>query len=179
MEAALTSSTMLPQLDNTQSEAVTQDYTLIVSAVLFTAAVAVFRLRYPCLTSSGLKEFMDKLDDILQRFAEDGGSVSYFSIDISSLRRRFDEIEHERNNNIFFWSSLHRYLLSLFIILRKIVKCYDEARELQVSILNAITHRRRALEDALEAFEDNYRPNLSVQGNTEPSTAIGYTTARL
>ncbi|THU75651.1 hypothetical protein K435DRAFT_846859 [Dendrothele bispora CBS 962.96] len=136
MEAALLNpSTVISQPDNTQSEAVTQDYTLIVLAVLFCAAVAVIRLRYPCLTSSGLKEFVDKLDDMVQRFTEDGGSVTYFSIDISSLRRNIDEIEHEKNNNIFLWSSVYRYLRYSFIVLRKIVKCYDEARELQVSIL--------------------------------------------
>ncbi|THU97808.1 hypothetical protein K435DRAFT_857259 [Dendrothele bispora CBS 962.96] len=166
---------MLPLLDNTQSEAVTQDYTLIVLAVFFSAAAAVFRLRYPCLTLSGLKEFVDKLEDIVHRFTEEGGSIGHFRIDVSSLRRNIDDIEYERNNNIFLWSSVHRYLRFSLIILRKIVKCYDEARELQVFILNAIAHKRRALED----FEYNYRRSLSVQGNTEPSTAIGYTTARL
>ncbi|THU79148.1 hypothetical protein K435DRAFT_884763 [Dendrothele bispora CBS 962.96] len=171
MEATLTSSTVLSQLDNTQSEAVTQGYTFIVLAVLFSAG-AVFRLRYPCLTLSSLKKFVDKLDDIVQRFAEEGGSIGHFRIDVSSLRRNIDDIEYERNNNIFLWSSVHRYLRSSFFMLRKIIKCYDEARELQVFILNAITHRRRALGE----FEDHYRRNLSVQGNTELSTAIGYTT---
>ncbi|THU78474.1 hypothetical protein K435DRAFT_876593 [Dendrothele bispora CBS 962.96] len=100
------------QLDDTQSEAVTQDYTLIVLAVFFSAAAAVFRLRYPCLTLSGLKEFVDKLDDIVHRFTEEGGSIGHFRIDVSSLRRNIDDIEYERNNNIFLWSSVHRYLRS-------------------------------------------------------------------
>ncbi|THU78473.1 hypothetical protein K435DRAFT_887520 [Dendrothele bispora CBS 962.96] len=162
-EAASTSSTMLSQLDKTQLEAVLtvrQGYTLtILMTALFFAAI--FRLRYPCMTLSGLKEFVDKLNGIIHKFTEEGGPSTYFRIRISSLRRNIDDIEYQRNNNIFLWSSTHRYLQSSFVILWKIIKCYDKARDLQVSILNAITHKHRALED----FEDNYHRNLSVQGS--------------
>ncbi|THU99762.1 hypothetical protein K435DRAFT_855392 [Dendrothele bispora CBS 962.96] len=138
----------------------TQGYTLIALAVLLFATV--FRLRYPCLTLSGLEEFVDKLDEKVKEFAQEGGSTADFEIGVNGLRQNIGQIEYKRNNNVFLWSSVHRYLQSSFIILREIVKCYDVAQKLQVSVLNATIHRRRAREAALRDFENNYRPDLSV-----------------
>ncbi|THU86611.1 hypothetical protein K435DRAFT_804967 [Dendrothele bispora CBS 962.96] len=174
-------SVLLSQLDDTQSgTASTVAYYALVVLVMLSPVIILFRLRYPCLALSGLRSFVDMLDDMAQQLIERGETNVMDGVD--RLRRQIDDIEHEQSTVIFRWSSVHEYFRSSVIALWKITKCYDEARVLHVSILNAIADQRRAVED----FWDNYRRSQRVGRNhtrdTEVDvdiTPIGRTTARL
>ncbi|THU97821.1 hypothetical protein K435DRAFT_857272 [Dendrothele bispora CBS 962.96] len=155
-------------------------YILAVLVILSPPAIILFRLRYPCLTLSGLRKFVDMLDDMAQQLIE--RRETNFTDGVDRLQRQINEIEHEQSTVIFRWSSVYEYLCSSVIALWKITKCYDEARVLHVSILNAIVDQRRAIED----FLDNYRHDQRLRGNHRrdtkvdvDKTPIGCTTARL
>ncbi|THU97803.1 hypothetical protein K435DRAFT_857255 [Dendrothele bispora CBS 962.96] len=150
---------LLSQLDDTQSGTVSTVayYTLVVLVML---SLWLFHLRYPCLTLSGLKNFVDMLDDMVQTRI-DRGETTNFRDSVDRLQRQINDIDHEQSTVIFRWSSVHKYLCSSVITLWNIAKCYDKARVLHVSILEAITNERRAF----EYFRDNYCRNLNFEGN--------------
>ncbi|THU79946.1 hypothetical protein K435DRAFT_874905 [Dendrothele bispora CBS 962.96] len=174
----------LSQLDDTQSgTASTVAYHTLVVLVMLSPLIILFRLRYPCLTLSGLRNFVDMLDDMAQQLIE-GGKTTNFKDGVDRLQRQINNIEYQQSTVIFRWSSGHKYLGSSVIALWNIVECYDKARVLQVSILDAIANERQAFED----FRDNYRHRVrgnhrcdtDVDADTNYSTAIGHTvTARL
>ncbi|THU84832.1 hypothetical protein K435DRAFT_869881 [Dendrothele bispora CBS 962.96] len=173
-------SVLLSQLDDTQraGAALTVAYYALAVLVMLAPVIVLFRLRYPCLTLSGLRKFVDMLDDIAQQLIERG--ETNFTDEVDRLQRQIDDIEHGQNTMIFHWSSVHEYLCSPVITLWKTTKYYDKARVLHVSLLNAIADQRRAFED----FLDNYRRNF--EGNRRRGTGIdadmtpmGRTTARL
>ncbi|THU97810.1 hypothetical protein K435DRAFT_796195 [Dendrothele bispora CBS 962.96] len=139
-------SVLLSQLDDTQSgTALTVTYYALAVLVVIT----LFRLRYPCLTLSGLRDFVDMLDVMTQTLIE--GADLRDSVD--RLQRQIVNIEHEQATVNFRWSSVYGYICVSLITVRNIVKCYDQAQELYVAISEAIARRRRALDN----FEDNYR----------------------
>ncbi|THU79151.1 hypothetical protein K435DRAFT_810952 [Dendrothele bispora CBS 962.96] len=152
-------SVLLSQLDDTQSgTALTVTYYALAILVI----IALFRLRYPCLTLSGLRDFVDMLDVMIRTLIE--GADLRGSVD--RLQRQIVNIEHEQATVNFRWSSVYGYIRVSLITVRNIVKCYDQAQELRIAIMEAIAHRRRALDD----FEDNYRRNLNSERNRRQSS---------
>ncbi|THU97805.1 hypothetical protein K435DRAFT_796191 [Dendrothele bispora CBS 962.96] len=124
-------------LDDTQSGAASTltYYTLVVLFILSPAVIPrLFRLRYPCLTLSGLRDFVDMLDVIIHKLIE-GGETTNFKDDVDRLQQQINDIEHEQSTSIFRWTSVHEYFHTSVIALWNIAKCYDKAQVLHVSIL--------------------------------------------
>ncbi|THU97824.1 hypothetical protein K435DRAFT_796205 [Dendrothele bispora CBS 962.96] len=150
---------------------------------MLSPVIILFRLRYPCLTLSGLRDFVDMLDVMTQKLIE-GGETMNFKDGVDRLQRQINKIEYQQSTVIFRWSSIHGYLYSSVIALWNITKCYDEARVLHVSILDAIADERQAWEDyknnrRSQHVRGNHRYDTNLDVDTSFSPTIGHTTARL
>ncbi|THU79361.1 hypothetical protein K435DRAFT_875541 [Dendrothele bispora CBS 962.96] len=174
--------TLLSQVDDPQSGiASTVTYYALVLLLLFllfsVPAFVLFRLRYPCFTLPGLRDFINMLDVMAQECIKKSEPTNFMD-GVNRLRQQVNDIEHEQRTMILYLSSVHKYFCSSVIALWNITKCYDEARVLHVDILKALDNKRRAFEN----FEDSYRHGRrdnNVDADTNSSIAIGHTTARL
>ncbi|THU97841.1 hypothetical protein K435DRAFT_857287 [Dendrothele bispora CBS 962.96] len=186
VQSSQSMSVLLPQLDDTQSRtASTVAYYTLVALVII---ITLFRLRYPCLTLSGLREFVDYLDGkamererLAEGFFNDVGrhaTQSYLSsiahecfFYMCRLQEQIEDIEYQQSTLIFRWSSVHEYLRSSVIIIWNIAKCYEEAQELNTIILAA--DKRRS-----QRVQGNHRHDTNVDVDRSFSTTIGHISAR-
>ncbi|THU97823.1 hypothetical protein K435DRAFT_796204 [Dendrothele bispora CBS 962.96] len=143
------------QFDNTQSEVTSTiiDYApraVVPVALLFAAVLFILRLRYPCLTLSELRKFVDGLKDTVQERTA-GRRRRDFMACVSRIEEEIEEIEDKWSRRaIFRWSSVYGYLCASLIAVRNIVKCYDQAQALRVSVLDVTADERRGHDDGIE-----------------------------
>ncbi|THU76043.1 hypothetical protein K435DRAFT_846747 [Dendrothele bispora CBS 962.96] len=175
------------QPDNTQSgvtesEIIMTRYTgipVVLYTLSFTVILLVIRLRYPCLTLSELRKFMDELNDTVQKCTAEGQRRDFMDC-VSGLQRQIDGIEYEWSRKaIFRWSSVYGYLHASLIAVRNIVKCYDQAQALRVSALhhNVYISTRLTLQDVIvrerrvrEDIENQYHHTLNSEENRRRDT---------
>ncbi|THU79948.1 hypothetical protein K435DRAFT_874907 [Dendrothele bispora CBS 962.96] len=163
------------QSDNTQSEVtstITYHTPVVLVALLVTVVLLVLRLRYPCLTLSELGRFVDQLNDTIQKCNVEGQRRDFMDR-VCIIQRKIDEIEDEWSRKaIFRWSLVYGYLRASLIAVRDIVKCYDRAQALRVSVLTVIAHERRVRDDIENQYhhmlnsEENHRRDTNADADT-------------
>ncbi|THU97818.1 hypothetical protein K435DRAFT_838411 [Dendrothele bispora CBS 962.96] len=163
------------QSDNTQSEVtstITHYTPVVLVALLFAVVLFILRLRYPCLTLSELGKFVDQLNDTIQECNAEGQRRDFIDR-VNIIQREIDEVEDEWSRKaIFRWSLVYGYLRASLIAVRDIVKCYDQAQALRVSVLTAIAHERRIRDDIENQFhhmldsEENRRRDTNADAPT-------------
>ncbi|THU97815.1 hypothetical protein K435DRAFT_857268 [Dendrothele bispora CBS 962.96] len=160
------------QSDNTQSELTSTiiHYTpVVLVALLFTIVLFIFRLRYPCLTLSKLEKFVDELKDTVQKRTA-GVQRRDFMACVSRIEEEIEEIEDKWSHRaIFRWSSVYGYLCASLIAVRNIVKCYDQAQALRVSVLDVTADEHR---DHNDDIEDQDHRTMNSEGNCRRDTGI-------
>ncbi|THU79949.1 hypothetical protein K435DRAFT_941741 [Dendrothele bispora CBS 962.96] len=171
------------RLDNTQSEVtstITHYTPVVLVALLFAVVLFILRLRYPCLTLSELKKFVNRLKDTVQERTA-GRQRRDFMACVSRIEEEIEDIEYKWSRRaIFRWSLVYGYLCASLIAVRKIVKCYDQVQALRVSVLDVTADERR---DHGDYIEDQYHRTINSEENRRRDTRIlrsdHLTTARL
>ncbi|THU97806.1 hypothetical protein K435DRAFT_857258 [Dendrothele bispora CBS 962.96] len=123
---------------------------------------------YPCLTLSELGRFVDQLNDTIHKCNAERQRRG-FTDRVSIIQREIDEIEDEWSRKaIFRWSLVYGYLRASLIAVRDIVKCYDQAQALRVSVLTIIAHERQVRDD----IENQYHQMLNSEENCGRDTNV-------
>ncbi|KAK7467598.1 hypothetical protein VKT23_004651 [Stygiomarasmius scandens] len=104
--------------------------------IVLVIIIFLCRLRYPCLTVSGLKTRVDDMKNaIMGNWHEEGNGDALHEFD-ERIRNQFFCIQQRHDQNVPRWSSLHSYVFTSFRILWMVIKCYDDLQDLEVSIKN-------------------------------------------
>ncbi|KAK7447391.1 hypothetical protein VKT23_014101 [Stygiomarasmius scandens] len=125
----------LSQLGSANSSALTSYVYITVGLISMLPIIMLFRLRYPCVTVSGLEDLVNGLKEGIETCRKEEVPTVDFEPQFRRISRQLSDIKIDNNKLIFRWSTAHVYIISLFKILRTVIICYEEAQALQISIL--------------------------------------------
>ncbi|KAF5373670.1 hypothetical protein D9758_000920 [Tetrapyrgos nigripes] len=120
----------------------------ILALFVIVLILSIVRYRYTCLTVSKLKSFVESLEGQLRCFnwmdELDGmQELKQLKDSLKGIKDKCNRIERQNNRNMFRWSSLHVHVYQTFKTLRAVMKCSDDAQDLQRRIENYSIDTRR------------------------------------